>query len=50
MTRIVARENSQAAEDKDTKAARPDRIGKRRLNEHIAGDRADPAIGKVQRG
>lgn len=44
MTRTVARENSQAAEDKDPKAIRPDRIGKRRLAEHIVEDRPDPTV------
>jgi len=44
MTREVSRENSQAAEDKDPRAVRPDRIGKRRLNEDIVEDRADPAV------
>lgn len=44
MTRIVARETSQAAEDKDPKAIRPDVIGKRRLAEHIVEDRVDPAV------
>jgi len=43
MTRIVARENSQAAEDKDPKAVRPDLVGKRGLAEHIVEDRPDPA-------
>lgn len=42
MTRIVARENSQAAEDKDPKAVRPDIVGKRQLAEHIVEDREDP--------
>lgn len=44
MTRRVSRENSQAAEDKDPKAVRPDRVGKRRLAEHIVEDRTDPTI------
>lgn len=44
MTRRVARENSQAAEDKDPRAVRPDIIGKRRLDESIVEDRADPLI------
>ena len=43
MTRVVARENSQAAEDKDPKAVRPDVVGKRRLDESIVEDRQDPA-------
>lgn len=44
MTRTVARENSQAAEDKDPGAIRPDRIGYRKLNGKIVEDRPDPAI------
>lgn len=44
MTRKVARENSQAAEDKDPRAVRPDRVGKRRLDENIVEDRPDPTI------
>lgn len=44
MTRIVARENSQAAEDKDPSAVRPDRIGKRRLDPRIVEDRLDPTV------
>lgn len=44
MTRTVARETSQAAEDKDPKAIRPDVVGKRGLAEHIVEDRADPAV------
>lgn len=43
MTRIIARENSQAAEDKDPKAVRVDIVGKRQLAEHIVEDREDPA-------
>lgn len=43
MSRIVARENSQAAEDKDPKAVRPDRIGYRNLDPRIVEDRPDPA-------
>jgi len=43
VSRMVARENSQAAEDKDPKAVRPDLVGKRRLAEHIVEDRPDPA-------
>lgn len=42
MGRMVDRINSQAAEDKDPRAVRPDRIGKRRLAEHIVEDREDP--------
>lgn len=42
MTRQVSRENSQAAEDKDPKAVRPDRIGKRGLDPRIVEDRPDP--------
>ncbi len=49
MTRMVARENSQAAEDKDPKAVRPDRVGKRRLDEKTVEDRVDPAIA-IERG
>lgn len=44
MTRIVARENSQAAEDKDPKAIRVDIIGKRQLDPRIVGDRPDPLL------
>lgn len=43
MTRIVDRRNSQAAEDKDPKAVRPDRVGKRGLDPRIVEDRPDPA-------
>lgn len=43
MPREVSRQNSQAAEDKDPKAVRPDRAGKRRLDERIVEDRPDPA-------
>lgn len=42
MTRIIDRLNSQAAEDKDPKAVRPDIVGKRQLAEHIVQDRKDP--------
>lgn len=42
MTRTVDRLNSQAAEDKDPKAVRPDIVGKRQLAEHIVEDREDP--------
>lgn len=48
MTRKVARENSQTAEDKDPRAVRPDRVGKRRLDERIVEDRADPLLLKPQ--
>jgi hypothetical protein len=44
MTREVSRENSQAAEDKDPRAVRPDVVGKRRLDERIVEDRPDPAV------
>lgn len=46
MTRRVSRENSQAAEDKDPKAIRPDIIGKRQLDESIVEDRVDPTMGR----
>jgi hypothetical protein len=45
MTRIVSRETSQAAEDKDPKAVRPDVVGKRRLDERIVDDKPDPSEG-----
>jgi hypothetical protein len=46
MTRQVSRENSQAAEDKDPKAVRPDVVGKRGLDERIVEDRLDPTVKK----
>lgn len=42
MTREVSRRKSQAPEDKDPRAIRPDIVGKRRLDERIVEDREDP--------
>lgn len=42
MSREVSRRKSQAAEDRDPRAIRPDVIGKRDLAEHIVEDRPDP--------